>query len=232
MWDGSLFLGDFVVVYLGPAGPADWHSHHAVQIAVAWDAPLTVELPDRTLHGDSALVPSSVRHRLDTHARQFATVFVDHVSTAGRALDARARSGAALPPLHPPADAADVGRFAAEAIGELASPSPLSPHVTAALAYVDGALGARPTLAGAAAAVHLSPSRLTHVFTREVGLPFKRYVLWRRLRRVVEEVADGTTLTRAAAEAGFSDSAHLSRTFRRAFGLPPSALQHMRMLAG
>ncbi|MET0601548.1 MAG: AraC family transcriptional regulator [Baekduia sp.] len=231
MWNGTLFLGDSMVVYLGPAGPGSWHAHHAVQITLAWDAPVMVEMEGRdVVRGHSALVPSSVRHRLETSAERVAVVFVDHVSAAGRALDERARAGVALPLPRPPADAADVSRFVAEAIGELPVAAALSPHVTAALAYVDGALEARPTLAGAAAAVHLSPSRLTHVFAREVGLPFKRYVLWRRLRRVVEEVAEGTTLTRAAATAGFSDSAHLSRTFRHAFGLPPSALQHMRLL--
>lgn len=235
MWDGTLLLGEFMVIYLGPAGPAGWHAHPAVQVAVAWDAALTVELPDRTLTGPSVIVPGGVRHRLDTSARQVAVVFVDHVSAAGRALEERARreagAEAAPPPLpRAPSGAADVARFAAEALGALPAPRPLSPPVAAALAYVDGALGARPTLTAAAAAAHLSPSRLTHVFTPEVGLPFKRYVSWRRLRRVVEEVAGGATLTWAAAAAGFSDSAHLSRTFRRSFGLPPSALQRMRLL--
>jgi AraC-like DNA-binding protein len=231
MWDGTLLLGEYMVTYLGPGGPAGWHAHHAVQLAVACDAPLTVERPDGTLRGHSALVPSSVRHRLDTRARQLAVVFVDHVSPPGRALDERARVRAvpALPAA--PADEADVHRFLAGAIGPLPAPAPLSPHVSGALAYVDAALDGRPTLAGAAAAVHLSPSRLTHLFTAEIGLPFRRYVSWRRLRRVVGEVAGGATLTQAAAAAGFSDSAHLSRTFTRAFGLPPSALQRMRLLA-
>jgi AraC-like DNA-binding protein len=235
MWDGTLFLDDFMVVYLGPGGPADEHAHPAVQVAIAYDAPLTVALGDRTLHGPVAIVPSAVPHRLDTRARQLAVVFVDHVSAAGRALDARARgvgeaTAPGAPPPRPPADVADVARFAAEALGALPTPAPLSAPVAAALAYVDATLDARPNLTDAAAAAHLSPSRLTHVFTREVGLPVKRYVLWRRLRRVVEEVAGGATLTWAAAAAGFSDSAHLSRTFHRAFGLPPSALQRMRLL--
>jgi AraC-like DNA-binding protein len=239
MWDGTLYLGEFMVVYLGPAGPAARHAHPAVQVAIAYDAPLTVALDgDRALDGPVAVVPGGVPHRLDTRARELAVVFVDHVSAAGRALDARARArvpdgGGAIHapwPVDPPRDAADVARFAAEVLGPLPAPAPLSPAVAAALAYVDGALDARPTLTAAAAAAHLSPSRLTHVFTPEVGLPFKRYVLWRRLRRVVEEVAGGATLTWAAAAAGFSDSAHLSRTFHRAFGLPPSALQRMRLL--
>jgi AraC-like DNA-binding protein len=233
MWDGTLFLGDFMVVYLGPAGPAGWHAHPAVQIAIAWDGRLTVQLPDRTLAGPSVIVPSGARHRLDSDAAQLGVVFVDHVSAAGRALEARARGGTAPapPPPSPPAGVADVPRFVAEAIGPPPAPAPpLPPAVAAALAYVDATLDGRPTLTAAARAAHLSPSRLTHVFTPAVGLPFKRYVRWRRLRRVVEEVADGATLTWAAAAAGFSDSAHLSRTFRRSFGLPPSALHHMRLL--
>jgi AraC-like DNA-binding protein len=49
-------------------------------------------------------------------------------------------------------------------------------------------------------------------------------VLWLRLRRAVEQVQAGATLTQAAALAGFSDSAHLTRVFRTNFGLPPSAV--------
>lgn len=59
-------------------------------------------------------------------------------------------------------------------------------------------------------------------------MPFRRYVLWLRLRRAVREVAAGANLTEAAVSAGFSDSAHLSRVFRATFGLPPSALLRMR----
>ncbi|WP_236733877.1 helix-turn-helix domain-containing protein [Prescottella equi] len=48
-----------------------------------------------------------------------------------------------------------------------------------------------------------------------------------RLRAVAEHVAAGSDLTRAAVAAGFSDSAHLSRAFKRNFGLTPSALLGM-----
>ncbi|WP_235214942.1 helix-turn-helix domain-containing protein [Rhodococcus opacus] len=72
--------------------------------------------------------------------------------------------------------------------------------------------------------VGLSASRLTHLFGAQVGLPLRRYVLWLRLTLAVTEVAAGADLTAAAHGAGFSDSAHLSRTCREIFGLPPSVL--------
>ena len=43
-------------------------------------------------------------------------------------------------------------------------------------------------------------------------------------RQAVERTVAGSSLTTAAHEAGFSDSAHLSRTFSRMFGLPAAAL--------
>jgi AraC-like DNA-binding protein len=43
--------------------------------------------------------------------------------------------------------------------------------------------------------------------------------------RVWELLMQGETLAGAAHAAGFSDSAHLSRTARTMFGLPPSAME-------
>ena len=51
------------------------------------------------------------------------------------------------------------------------------------------------------------------------------YVLWRRLLHVCTLLMKGETLCTAAHLAGFADSAHLSRTARTMFGLPPSVLQ-------
>ena len=70
----------------------------------------------------------------------------------------------------------------------------------------------------------LSESRFSHLFTKETGLPFRTYVLWRRLMQAVERRAAGATLTEAAHQAGFSDSAHFSRTFLRMFGIPADSM--------
>lgn len=79
-------------------------------------------------------------------------------------------------------------------------------------------------LPSVAAFVNFSESRARHLFVARTGLPFKSYVLWLRLERAVALYAAGKTLTEAAHEAGFADSAHFSRTFRRTFGLPAAAL--------
>ena len=73
-------------------------------------------------------------------------------------------------------------------------------------------------------AVALSPSRLSHLFREQVGLPIRRFLLWLRLREALSAVARGESLTTAAHAAGFSDAAHFTRTFRRMLGIAPSEL--------
>jgi AraC-like DNA-binding protein len=51
------------------------------------------------------------------------------------------------------------------------------------------------------------------------GIPVRRYLLWLRLRDAVEQVFNGMSFTYAAHHAGFSDSAHLSRTFKQMSGM-------------
>ena len=75
-----------------------------------------------------------------------------------------------------------------------------------------------------ASAAGVSESWLSHHFGDRVGVPIRRYVLWRRLRLAIKAALDGDSLTDAAHAAGFSDSAHLTRTFRETFGVAPSFL--------
>jgi AraC-like DNA-binding protein len=105
-----------------------------------------------------------------------------------------------------------------------AAGAPLSAISGRAIAYVESEIGGKPVLADAARRAGVSPTRLTHVFSREVGIPFRRFVLWTRIKRAVMSTQAGHDLTRAAIDAGFSDSAHLSRTFRAMFGLSPSVI--------
>ncbi|MDV6235468.1 AraC family transcriptional regulator [Leptospira ellisii] len=72
------------------------------------------------------------------------------------------------------------------------------------------------------ASTGLSESRLMHLFKEEVGIPMRKYIQWLRIKACVSYLAQGHSLTAASHEAGFSDQAHMSRTFREMFGLKPS----------
>ena len=68
----------------------------------------------------------------------------------------------------------------------------------------------------------MSPSRLTHLFKQEVGIPISRFIVWWRVRAAIEQLSKSATLTEAAHASGFSDLPHMSKTFKQLFGFAPS----------
>jgi AraC-like DNA-binding protein len=68
----------------------------------------------------------------------------------------------------------------------------------------------------------LSASRFQHVFRHEFGVAVRRYIRWLRLQRAACDLIAGASLSQAAHAAGFSDTAHISRTFRSTVGVAPS----------
>jgi len=71
-----------------------------------------------------------------------------------------------------------------------------------------------------AAQVGLSPSRFQHLFSQQIGVPFRRYRAWNRIRLAIREIIRGHNFTTAAHATGFSDSSHFSHEFRKTFGAP------------
>jgi len=87
---------------------------------------------------------------------------------------------------------------------------------------IDAALPEPPPLAAAAASAGLSVERFRHLFARDVGLTYGRYVLWGRLRLAAAELLAGQDVTTAAHSAGFADAAHFARTLKTIFGVTAS----------
>lgn len=77
------------------------------------------------------------------------------------------------------------------------------------------------TIEGALNIAFLSKGRFLHLFSEQLGIPWRRYLLWRRLLVVFTYAAGGHSLTDCAHFAAFSDSAHFSKTFKSMFGTSP-----------
>jgi AraC-like DNA-binding protein len=115
--------------------------------------------------------------------------------------------------------------WAGEALGDLLgfarskARSEIDPRITLAVASLSTyGLGPLRSVEALAAKVGLSSSRFQHLFTREVGVPFRRYRAWQRMRGAIAEIVRGSPFGRAAHLAGFADQAHFGHDFRRTFG--------------
>jgi len=70
--------------------------------------------------------------------------------------------------------------------------------------------------------VHLSESRLRSLFRQQTGVPIYKYILWSRIRFVINRIMTGSTINTAAWEAGFTDNSHFHKTLVTMFGISPS----------
>lgn len=76
----------------------------------------------------------------------------------------------------------------------------------------------------------LSYSRMSLLFSKEVGLSLRSYLLWRKLHTAAALIGSGLPLSEVAVAAGFVDSAHLSATWRKVYGVSPTyAFNHVRV---
>ena len=84
-------------------------------------------------------------------------------------------------------------------------------------------LGARPEIGGVELARHLGvdPSALSRRFRKDVGVSFVTLRARQRTMSFIDQVDAGSTLTRAAHDAGFGSYAQCHRVFSKALGCTP-----------
>ena len=73
-----------------------------------------------------------------------------------------------------------------------------------------------------AAHLGLSPSRLLHLFSEQIGVPYRRFRMWKRLMLSFELLHAQDNMTLAALDSGFADATHYSHAFRDTFGVNPA----------
>jgi AraC-like DNA-binding protein len=77
--------------------------------------------------------------------------------------------------------------------------------------------------------VAISVSHLSRFFRHETGGTLRNFKLWQRTLNGTNLILQGKSITEASLEAGFADTAHFSRSFKRQFGISASTLkQHAK----
>lgn len=226
LWEGGFLL-------TGRAqGRVPSHAHHAVQIVIALDGAVAISGSDGAWHTSRGIVVRpDAEHSFDCNGAFGVMLFVDPESSEGVWLTAslqsditmvsEARLDALVPQLRALVDGSDtiddVGALVRASVhglrAGLAPTRRLDSRVTTVLEAVRASDDLRMSLEDAAEKAFLSPTRFAHLFKEQVGLPFSRYMLWRKLTRAMVAIASEGTIAAAAHAADFADAAHLTRTF-------------------
>lgn len=233
-----LYLWSHRALYLGLSPDNDLHCHHAAQLCVSLGEPLRYRTESGSCWSSSSgvLIPPHLPHQLDAGNQHILALYWEPESDDYPLTFA----AHAVQPFSLTVDECDALRSltdrqvdADRAWSVCASVLRLNSHrqsilTDARIQTVVERIRSQPHRAYSgqelADLVSLSPSRLRHLFKRHLGVPVRRFIVWSRLRAVIEHALKGFSLTEAAHAAGFSDSPHMSHAFRRMFGFAPSAL--------
>jgi AraC-like DNA-binding protein len=241
LWDGGfLALGKI-------EGVVPPHSHHALQIVIGIDGDVAAKAGGDWRSGAGLIVRSDVEHAFDGKGASGAMLFVDPESSEGTWLDSALVEDVTVVPqtqaapciaalrafVARPLEAASVGALVRGCVAPLCRGAPPARRLDARVSRVLEALrtadSLRLSLDEAAGLAFLSASRFAHLFKEQVGLPFKRYLLWRKLARAMLTIGRDRSLSAAAHAADFADAAHLTRTFQQMFGLAPSLMMRGKL---
>lgn len=244
-WPGTLYLAVGRALYVGPTRDTKAHAHHAIQACFSLDEPFGLrEAPSNSwMSANAAIIPTNVRHQLDGRGHQLAIFYLEPESHQGRTV-VHTRASTAITMLDD-----NMLKFVRRAVHELAANGPQAAVAPNLFNSVFRALDLAPldrrmldlrvarileqvradpncygSMSKLAATVGLSPRRLRELFKSELGISGQRALLWTRLSLAIRELSEGRSVTDAAHGVGFSDAAHLTRTFQRMFGIAPSTL--------
>lgn len=239
-WHGSISLDGDCALFVGSGGRVPVHRHLAYKLVAGLDGDAEVA---SARHGRRraalTLIRPNEQHAVDTSGAPAALLYVeptsdwarrlaacDEASLASRATIAAVRDLCAAPATPRPRIASLLDAL------DLPPPAPtLDPRVVSGIHLLRDA-DAESDIGSLAEKMHLSHSRLTHLFQSEIGAPPAQVRLWTRLRRAIDLIGGGQSITAAAHAAGFADAAHLTRTFVGALGITPGMFRRSEIFAG
>ena len=232
-------------MYIGKAIDTSSHDHHAIQIALSFDHPFYIGSPEGSFKKVMAvIIDSDQAHECRTNDNTFLLLNIDPMTTVGRALKKKYLARHAVMEL-PGAETVqflqdmenclladvldshyvdDLTRRYVYGLSALDESPVIDERIAQVMRLLEEKKDEEFRIEDLAAEVFLPPGTLTHLFKKQVGIPIKKYVVWARILMALQKVFETRDLREAALYAGFSDASHFNRTFRKMFGLYPSAI--------
>jgi len=211
-FDNSLFA--FVASNLAP------HQNPVTCLLAGLDRPLAVCTSAERIEGDIVVIRPGVEHWVEIDGRAKVLYFDGLEFPLGAAIAARVPH--------------DVGALAIDALASSSGAqeelrarfSRTRARCPAAIARTITAIAHDPMVrmgqGELAERLRLGRTQALRAFKAATGMTFREFKRWTALCAATRQIAEGQLVRTAAMDAGFADTAHLTRTFRSAFGTTPT----------
>lgn len=222
---------------------ADTHKHWMLQLFLSAEGELNIAVEGQSMSCAGIVVDMNTIHQFNTNSRLHFAMLINPVSAFGRLLHSQYINGGFFYVMPEKLTQTlqsglnerlghdshnSLGPFIAEIyrLFNVAAPTPpFDERVESVLKLIDGCTcEEKHEMNTLAQAVHLSPSRLAHLFKAETSVPLKSYVVLHELQKAYAVLAVGGSVTDAAMAAGFDSPSHLAYTNRKMTGMSASGI--------
>ncbi|MCE9500586.1 MAG: AraC family transcriptional regulator [Leptospira sp.] len=239
--NGHAYFWNHRVLYAAQGMVAEFHRHYAVSIAITLGEPLFIETETSSDNYFAAIVPQNLFHKANSPGTKMILLLIDPESAECQSVAPfiQANKISKLDPalffplqkkfsdlLSGKLNCKEAWELHNEILFTISGIKPVKFNPDERILSITGKLRSELPenirVGDLAKEVALSSDRLMRLFKEQLGLPIRRYLLWLRILESVKHLKNNSNLTEAAHAAGFSDSAHMSRTFKENFGIQPS----------
>lgn len=227
-WKGDIVFTDKVAIFRGHVGDNRRHSHWASQLTIAVEGEVEFEVQTGAGCAKAVYIASKTEHRLLSGF--ICSIYFDPlIDSILKALGIDTVEGWAalsteeLPNMLSSITASTDLRalLESESLRSLGLSNSADQRLQSVLDVInqDIRLGQNSDRGTLARLINLSPTRFSHWFVEQTGMPLRSYKKWLKLRVAMDALLDAHTPMEAAMMAGFSDLPHMSREFSESFGL-------------
>jgi AraC-like DNA-binding protein len=234
----QLYVGKGRALYCGPLQHLEAHVYGAPVLHVGIYGPFKLKIGGGDWRSYRvAVVPPGLRHALDlaggVHGKLFVEIDSPHAAAFRRRFPYRKGMVGTLsdPDLmacfhwvfeENPSHAAVERRLDILLQPALPGESLIDPRIRKIVALIRDEPDRNYSQRELSEALGLSASRVLHLFSEQVGVPYRRYRMWKRLWLSAERLHASDSMTTAAMDSGFADATHFSHAFRDTFGVNPA----------
>jgi AraC-like DNA-binding protein len=197
------------------------HANPVTGILMGRGGPVRLTLDGAVVEGDMLLIRPGIVHSIGLPERGADILYLDGLDfpfdlPLARALDGKLTELAGMV-LDGAGDAAD------ELRARLTVPAVAPPQIVDAVRAIYADPMRRMPQDELARRLGVERTRALRHFRMATGQSFREFKRWSAMQYAAEQMKRGALVRTAAMDAGFADTAHLSRAFRHTFGLTPSA---------